>query len=116
MNGPINELGDAPNAQSRVAKFQIPGSTVTFELVEHKGIQRNPPAHPHYEDPDVTCLILFVRDIDEMIGKLKGANALLISTGGQTVTLNSPKSTARVIFAQDPDGFFHWTIAANAAS
>jgi hypothetical protein len=47
-----------------------------------------------------------VRDIDKAIAKLEVANARIISAGGQTVTLNFPDTTARVIFAQDPDGFF----------
>jgi catechol 2,3-dioxygenase-like lactoylglutathione lyase family enzyme len=63
--------------------------------------------HPNFQDPGAASLALTVRDIDPLMAKLKEAHAHLNSKGGEAATIVGPNgSRRRVVFVQDPDGFF----------
>ncbi|MBV9770283.1 MAG: VOC family protein [Bryobacterales bacterium] len=102
----IMSMGNTPGAQSRAARLHIPGSALGVELIDYKDIERTP-VHPRFQDPGAASLILTVRDIDALMAKLNEAHAHINSKGGQSVTIAGPNgSRGRVLFVQDPDGFF----------
>jgi catechol 2,3-dioxygenase-like lactoylglutathione lyase family enzyme len=102
----IVDMGNTPGAQSRPAILHIPGSKLGVELIDYKDIDRKP-AHPNFQDPGAASLILTVRDMDPLMAKLKEAHAHINSKGGEPATIVGPNgSRGRVVFVQDPDGFF----------
>ena len=102
----IIDMGNTPGAQSRPAILRIPGSKLGIELIDYKDIDRQP-AHPRFQDPGAASLILTVRDMDPLMAKLKAANAHINSKGGEPATIMGANgSRGRVVFVQDPDGFF----------
>jgi catechol 2,3-dioxygenase-like lactoylglutathione lyase family enzyme len=103
----IDDTRKTPGAQSRSALLYIPGSTpLIFGLTEYKNIDRKA-AHPRFQDPGAASLILTVRDMDAMMAKLKAAHAHINSLGGEPGVIPGPNGThTRVVFVQDPDGFF----------
>jgi len=102
----IVDMGNTPGAQSRPAILHIPGSKLGVELIDYKDIDRKS-AHPNFQDPGAASLILTVRDIDPLMAKLKEAHARINSKGGEPATIHGPNgSRGRVVFVQDPDGFF----------
>ncbi len=102
----IIDMGNTPGAQSRPAILHIPGSKLGVELIDYKDIDRKP-AHPNFQDPGAASLILTVRDMDPLMAKLKEAHAHINSKGGEPATIVGPNgSRGRVVFVQDPDGFF----------
>jgi catechol 2,3-dioxygenase-like lactoylglutathione lyase family enzyme len=101
-NPAIMDLGNTPGAQSRIATFRVPGSQLGVELIEYKDITRTP-VKPRFQDPGAATLILTVRDVDSIIAKVKAFPASRIQTIGGAPTVIPG---AKVIFLQDPDGFF----------
>jgi catechol 2,3-dioxygenase-like lactoylglutathione lyase family enzyme len=102
----IIDMGNTPGAQSRPAILHIPGSKLGVELIDYKDIDRKP-GRPNFQDPGAASLILTVRDIDPLMSKLKEAHAHINSKGGEPATIVGPNgSRGRVVFVQDPDGFF----------
>lgn len=102
----IIDMGNTPGAQSRPAILRIPGSRLGVELIDYKDIDRKA-AHPRFQDPGAANLILTVRDMDAILAKLKAAGAHINSKGGEPATIQGPNgSRSRVVFVQDPDGFF----------
>lgn len=102
----IMDMGNTPGAQSRPARLNIPGSQLQVELIDYKDIDRQP-AHPRFQDPGAASLILTVRDIDAVMTKLKQVHAHINSKGGEPASIpGSNGSHTRVVFVQDPDGFF----------
>ena len=102
----IIDMGNTPGAQSRPAILHIPGSKLGVELIDYKDIDRQA-VHPRFQDPGAASLILTVRDIDPLMAKLKAAHAHINSKGGEPGTIVGPNgSRGRVVFVQDPDGFF----------
>jgi catechol 2,3-dioxygenase-like lactoylglutathione lyase family enzyme len=78
----IIDMGNTPGAQSRPAILRIPGSKLGVELIDYK-------------------------DIDPLMAKLKEAQAHINSQGGEPATIMGANgSRGRVVFVQDPDGFF----------
>jgi len=102
----IIDMGNTPGAQSRPAILHIPGSKLGVELIDYKDIDRQA-AHPRFQDPGAASLILTVRDMDALVAKLKAAHAHINSKGGEAAKiLGVNGSRGRVVFVQDPDGFF----------
>jgi catechol 2,3-dioxygenase-like lactoylglutathione lyase family enzyme len=96
-NPAIMDMGNTPGAQSRIASLRIPGSALGLELIEYKDIDRKA-AKPHFQDPGAANLVLTVRDIAPILTKLKASEGRVQSIGAAP--------DAKVIFLQDPDGFF----------
>jgi catechol 2,3-dioxygenase-like lactoylglutathione lyase family enzyme len=113
MVSPPNQFGTAQfildltdtSGAFRFASFRVPGSPLKLDLIEYKDTVRKPVRIPRFQDPGAISLILWVRDIDSVITRLKEANARTI-TNGKIVQGGAPENGAKVIFAQDPDGFF----------
>jgi catechol 2,3-dioxygenase-like lactoylglutathione lyase family enzyme len=96
------KVGNTPGAQSLFAALKVPGSAMGVEIIEYKDIDRRP-AQPRFQDPGVANLILTVRDLDAIVARIKQAGAPINSAGGVPATI---PGGSRVIFVQDPDGFF----------
>ncbi len=102
----IIDMGNTPGAQSRPAILHIPGSKLGVELIDYKDIDREA-VHPRFQDPGAASLILTVRDMDPLMAKLTEAHAHINSKGGEPATIMGANGgRGRVVFVQDPDGFF----------
>jgi predicted enzyme related to lactoylglutathione lyase len=101
-NPAILNLGNTPGAQSRFVALRVPGSALGVELIEYKDIDRKP-VQPRFQDPGAANLILTVRDVDAIVARVKKAGAHINTAGGVPATI---QGGSRVIFVQDPDGFF----------
>lgn len=100
------DMSNTPGARSRSAALYIPGSALWVGLTEYKDLDRKA-AHPRFQDPGVASPIPWVRDMDAMMAKLRAAHAHINSLGGEPGVIPGPKGThTRVVFVQDPDGFF----------
>jgi predicted enzyme related to lactoylglutathione lyase len=101
-NPSIMNLGHTPGAQSRFGTLRIPGSALGVELIEYKDTKRSP-ARPRFQDPGAANLILTVRDVDAIVARVKRSAGRIQTLSGAPATI---PGVARVIFVQDPDGFF----------
>jgi catechol 2,3-dioxygenase-like lactoylglutathione lyase family enzyme len=101
-NPAIMNLGNTPGAQSRFGTLRVPGSQLGVELIEYKDTERKP-ARPRFQDPGAANLILTVRDVDSIVARVKGSAGRIQTLSGTPATI---QRGTRVIFLQDPDGFF----------
>jgi lactoylglutathione lyase len=99
-NPAIIKLINVPNAQSRYVTLRAPGSEMGVEIIDYKGIDRQP-AHPRFQDPGAANLIVRFRDLDPVIARLKNSSARILSAGGAPAAVRG----SRVVFIQDSDGF-----------
>jgi catechol 2,3-dioxygenase-like lactoylglutathione lyase family enzyme len=101
----IQAMGNTPAAESRIAVLDVPGLDLGIELIEYRGIERNP-QRPHFVDPGAANIAFRVRDLDALfpaIEEFPGVNVL--TAGGKPVTITTPNGTLHAVFVQDPDGF-----------
>jgi catechol 2,3-dioxygenase-like lactoylglutathione lyase family enzyme len=101
-NPAIQDLGNTPGAESRIATFRIPGSALGVELIEYRNVPRTP-AKPRFQDPGAANLVLNVRDLDSIVAKIPNSGGRIQTIGGKPADLGNG---AKAIFLQDPDGFF----------
>jgi lactoylglutathione lyase len=97
----IMKLANVPGAQTRYTWLKLPGSAMAVELIEYKGIERQP-VRPRFQDPGATNLTVRVRDLDGTIARLKTAGGRVITASGAPAEIGG---RSRIIFMQDPDGF-----------
>jgi catechol 2,3-dioxygenase-like lactoylglutathione lyase family enzyme len=95
-------VGNTPRAQSLFTTMKVPGSPLGVEIIEYKDIERRP-AKPRFQDPGAANLILTVRDVDAIVARARKAGAHINTLSGVPATI---PGGSRVIFLQDPDGFF----------
>jgi catechol 2,3-dioxygenase-like lactoylglutathione lyase family enzyme len=103
-NPAVPQLTNAPGVTLRLSMMRLPGG-MQFELTHFKGLERKP-AQAKYTDPGAASIVLHVRDIDAIVGKVKAANAPIVTTGGAPVEISTANGKARSIMLRDPDGFF----------
>jgi predicted enzyme related to lactoylglutathione lyase len=90
----------------RAATFRIPSAAFGFELTEFTGGPRKS-GQPKMQDIGAATLVLQVRDMEKMVGKLKAAGTTIVTTGGAPVNpTGNATSKLREIVIRDPDGFF----------
>jgi hypothetical protein len=93
-----------PDATLRWVSIYVPGKW-RLELLEFGDIERTPVvARP--QDPGAMTLVLQVRDLDALLGKLKAAKVPVVTTGGQPITLTSSSGRVRAVTVKDPVGHF----------
>jgi predicted enzyme related to lactoylglutathione lyase len=98
----IAALAGLPGVQSRCAAALIPGTALTVEFVELKGVERKPlGADVHGVGSSV--LRLRVKDIDATIAALKAAGVTVASANGQPVTFANGQ---RMAIMSDSNGIF----------
>jgi catechol 2,3-dioxygenase-like lactoylglutathione lyase family enzyme len=89
----------------RVATHKLPGAPATsgLELVEYKGIGREP-VQPRIQDVGAATIILFVRDVDALLARLKKSGAPVVTASGAPVTITTEGTRTRAVIVKDPDG------------
>jgi catechol 2,3-dioxygenase-like lactoylglutathione lyase family enzyme len=97
MNAVVSSLYDAPGAQSRVASFKIPESTMAVEIVEFQGINSTP-VRPRFFDPGAITLTLPVQDLEAVKTRLHGIQGL--------EWISAPQHGDGEVVVRDPDGIF----------
>lgn len=99
----VSNLVDVPGAQFRMSRVaapnsSAPGSSVTWELVDYRGVDRKPFAL-RIPDPGSPAFSLKVKGADALASAVKAAGGSVASTGGPLGT------KAGSIFVRDPNGF-----------
>jgi catechol 2,3-dioxygenase-like lactoylglutathione lyase family enzyme len=102
---PLLDNQGTPEAKLRWVGITIPGSRWGLEVLEFTDIDRKV-ARPRLQDPGAMTLVLQVRNIDEMLGRLKQAQVAVVTPGGQPVALTSGTVRGRAVVVQDPGGHF----------
>jgi catechol 2,3-dioxygenase-like lactoylglutathione lyase family enzyme/uncharacterized glyoxalase superfamily protein PhnB len=99
----LNFLG-TPKAQVRFNSVRIPGTTMNVEIVDFKDIDRKP-VQARLQDPGAVMLMLLVRDVDSLLGRLKKDGVPVVTIGGVPLDTRDGNNKARVVVIKDPDGF-----------
>src|SRR5215471_2399659 len=99
-NPAIIKLINVPGAQSRYVTLRVPGSEMGVEIIDYKGIERQP-AQPRFQDPGAANLIVRFRNLDPVVARLKNSGARILSAGGAPAAVRG----SRIVFIQDSDGF-----------
>jgi catechol 2,3-dioxygenase-like lactoylglutathione lyase family enzyme len=90
----------------RGATFRIPNAAFGFELTEFTGGSRKS-VRPNIQDIGAAMLALQVRDIENVLAKVKASGAAIVTVGGAPVNpTGNSNSKLREIVVRDPDGFF----------
>ena len=106
LNEDMSKFTGTTGAKFRAATFRIPNAPFGFELTEFTGTTRKN-YQPNLQDPGAATLSLQVRDLDQMLAKIKAAHAVIVTAGGAPVNPSgSASSKLREILIRDPDGFF----------
>jgi catechol 2,3-dioxygenase-like lactoylglutathione lyase family enzyme len=106
-------LGLPREGEYRYASLQVPGSNLSIELIEFRGMDRQR-IQGRIQDPGSTRLQLRVRDLDAAIRALVDAGGAVVSTGGAPVELAAGRgATIRGAMVRDPNNLFLVVIAAN---
>jgi catechol 2,3-dioxygenase-like lactoylglutathione lyase family enzyme len=99
-------LGLPPGGEYRYASLQVPGSNLSIELIEFRGIERQH-VQGRIQDPGSTRLQLRVRDLDSAIRAVVDAGGAVVSSGGTPVELPAGRGgTIRVATVRDPNNLF----------
>ena len=103
-NAVVSSLYNAPDAQSRVASFKIPGSNMAVEIVEFRGLNAAP-VQPRFFDPGAITLTLAVADLEATKTRLHRIQGL------EWIAANRDRS----VVVRDPDGIFVSLMSSSAA-
>lgn len=101
----VLHMYNAVGLEYRAGTAMIQESPMRAELIEFKGVQRNP-VHPRFVDPGAGIFILTVKDLDPIIDRVKKSNTPVISVGGQPVSIGVSQGQVRALVVKDPDGFY----------
>ena len=104
-NPAILDLANAQGAQYRFVALKIPGSALGVEGVEYRDIDRAP-VMPRFQDPGAANLVLEVRGLDSFLDRLRRADARFVNRAAVPMTVEIAAVKIRIVFVQDPDGFF----------
>jgi catechol 2,3-dioxygenase-like lactoylglutathione lyase family enzyme len=98
----VPRLYNAVGAQYRVLSAVVPESPMRAELVEFKEVDRKA-VRPRVQDPGASILVLTVRDLARILGRLNKRTATVLTSGGGPVRLDDG---SQAVLLSDPDGFF----------
>ncbi len=93
-------VGVPAKAQFRISMANVPGSSVHWEFIEFKNVDRKP-FHLNTSDPGAPVFSLRVRDVDATLKAVHAGGGMIVSIGSQPIKVGS----GRNIFVRDPDGF-----------
>jgi len=100
------DLLGVPQGEYRYASLQVPGSNLSVELIEFRGIDRQS-VSGRIQDPGSTRLQLQVRDLDAAIRVVVDAGGGVVSTGAAPVELAAGRgATIRAAIVRDPNNLF----------
>ena len=104
QSGVMAMMGLPENGEYRFSATQIPGSTLTLELMEFRGLKGGQ-TKPRVQDPGAYRLQLNVDDVSATLNVLKNSRSRVISTAGKPVRMmfGRPWLLAAV---QDPNNIF----------
>jgi catechol 2,3-dioxygenase-like lactoylglutathione lyase family enzyme len=94
----------AENAQYRSVEMFLATPTSRLELEDFKDLGTKP-IRPRLIDPGATVLMLWVKDLDDVVKRVTQAGADVVSAGKKPVNLKAEGGSERVLFVKDPDGF-----------
>ena len=121
LNEDMSNFTATQGAKFRAAVLRVPNAAFGFELTEFTGTARKNFV-PNLQDPGAATLVLQIRDMDQMLAKLKAAKTTIVTAGGAPVNPSgNANSKMRELLIRDPDGFFVQLVQpdplpANAAS
>lgn len=101
-NASFSRLRGVPEADYRTASVSLPGSAITLELVQFRGVNQTP-YRPVFQDIGFGHVAFVVRDIERALQRLTQLGSTTLAASG-TWTRFSP--TLRGIYTRDRDGFF----------
>ena len=100
QNPGLHKMFGTTGATERHVDARIPGTTMGVEMIEFHDIDRNA-VRPRLQDPGQVVLVLFVRDVDELLARLAAAGVPVRTPGGKAVPV---RDGARAVLVEDPDG------------
>ena len=99
-------LGLPEAGEYRYASLQVPGSNLSIELIEFRGMARQH-VQGRIQDPGSTRLHLRVRDLDAASRAVVDAGGAVVSSGGMPVELPADRgATIRAAMVRDPNNLF----------
>ena len=97
-------LQGLPEARMKWSRVTIPGTTWWSEPLEYGDVDRQP-VQPRLQDPGVATTILYVRDVDALLARLKKAGTPVVTPGASPVQVTFGATKGRAIIVKDPDGY-----------
>ncbi len=105
-NPALRNMFGLPDAHIRWTIARPPGMTTGVEIVEIDGAGGRP-LERRLQDPGATTLVVYVRDLDSTLARLKALGAPVLTSGGTAATLLlDGRRAARMVMVQDPGGHF----------
>jgi predicted enzyme related to lactoylglutathione lyase len=104
-NQPLRNMFGLPNARLRWSIARPAGMRTGVEIVEIKDAGGKP-AERRMQDSGAVTLILFVRDINAILGRMKTIGATIVSSGGAPLEFPGRGGVGRAVMLKDPDGHF----------
>src|SRR5437763_12403348 len=104
-NAPLRNMFGLPDAQLRWTIGRPPASRTGVEIVEIKKADGKP-LDRRMQDPGAFTLVLIVRDLETIVGRLKAMKTPIVTTGGNPVAVPAGGAAGRGIVVKDPDGHF----------
>ena len=98
-------LGLPQNGEYRYASLEVPGSKLSIELIEFRGMERQH-VEGGIQDPGSTRLQLQVRDLDAAERAVVASGGAVVSTGAVPVEAPAAGGTRRAITVRDPNNLF----------
>ena len=100
-------IGLPDAGEYRLVTAQLPGSALTLEFIEFKGLDSAPaPVPSRVQDPGSFRLQLTFRDIDAALDALSRAGSHTISTGGVPVRMTFGNRPWRLAVVPEPNNLF----------
>jgi predicted enzyme related to lactoylglutathione lyase len=97
-------LQGLPEARMKWSHVTIPGTVWWSEPLEYGDVDRRP-VQPRVQDPGVATTILYVRDVDTLLARVKKAGTSVVTPGAAPVQVTFGATKGRAILVKDPDGY-----------
>jgi catechol 2,3-dioxygenase-like lactoylglutathione lyase family enzyme len=104
-NAPLRNMFGLPDARLRWQVARLPGMRNGIEIVEVSGTTSHPLARGIY-DPGAFTLVTAVRDIDEVLSRLKAFRAAVVTPAGAPIAVTLGGGPARAVLLRTPDGHY----------
>ena len=104
-NPALRDMFGLPDAQLRWQIGRPPAMRTGVEIVEITKAARKP-LERRVQDSGAFMLLVFVRDVDATLARVKALGAPVVTTGGAPIGLPAAKPRFRVVVVKDPDGHF----------
>ena len=104
-NPALRNMFGLPDAHIRWMVARPPGMKTGVEIVEISEASGKP-LQRRMQDSGAFTFIVFVRDLDATLARVKALGAPVVSTGPVPATLPFGAQKTRMVMVQDPDGHF----------